>query len=56
MATSQDNPIAAQAQPIAPVVEQLPQAGGSYIRLADGSLQPAPAEPSLTHETTTPQE
>lgn len=45
---------APEAAPI--VAEQLPQAGGSYIRLADGSLQPAPAEQPNNTEATTPQE
>lgn len=34
----------------APVVEQLPQTGGSFIRQPDGSLQPAAAAPIDTQQ------
>ena len=45
-----------QPQPAKPVAELLPQAGGSYIRLPDGSLQPAGASEDGKAIEPTPQE
>jgi len=45
-----------QPQAAEPVAELLPQAGGSYIRLPDGGLQPAGASEDGKAIETTPQE
>lgn len=54
MATKKTTDI--QPQAAEPVAELLPQAGGSYIRLPDGSLQPAGASEDGKAIETTPQE
>ena len=49
-------PTDTQPQAAEPVAELLPQAGGSYIRLPDGSLQTAGASEDGKAIETTPQE
>lgn len=39
-----------------PAPEQLPQAGGSYLRQPDGALLPAPATPTPAPADTNPTE
>ena len=54
MATKKPNDT--QPQAAEPVAELLPQAGGSYIRLPDGSLQSADAAEAGKAIEPTPQE
>ena len=49
-------PTDTQPQAAEPVAELLPQAGGSYIRQPDGSLQSADAAEAAKAIKTTPQE